>query len=48
MSQFILIFHWQDNDFSVPGEQAKWTILVLKIEDVNIDGRLIGRILRTF
>jgi hypothetical protein len=48
MSQFILIFHWQDNDFSIAGEQAKWTILVLKIEHVNRAGRLISRILRTF
>lgn len=30
MSQFILIFDWQDDDFSIAGEQAKWSILVLK------------------
>lgn len=35
MSQFILIFHWQDDDFSIAGEQAKWSILVLKIADVS-------------
>lgn len=29
MSQFFLIFHWQDDDFSIAGEQAEGTILVL-------------------
>lgn len=35
MPQFILIFHWQDDYFPVTGEQAKWSILVLKIADVT-------------
>lgn len=35
MSQFILIFHWQDDDFPIAGKQAKWSILVLNIADVS-------------
>lgn len=35
MSQFILIFYWQHDDFSIAGQQTKWSILVLKIADVN-------------
>ena len=31
MSQFILILHGQDDDFSIASEQAKWTILELEI-----------------